>query len=230
MVDVAHDGHDWGARLQVGIVIGVTAKADFDVCFRDALNGVAKLGRDEFCGVGVNDVVAAQHLALLDHELHNVGNALVHAACEVLQGDRFRQRDFDGNFLAAVGAAHLAFTLALTGAADGGQGTLAVSVVAKRGSDGQLALAACTRIAAARSGFAGTVTGAVVLDDLTAALAAAGIIILNRHCGCGRCRFGARTGLDGAINHGFARRRFGGLAGFFLGLPAGFGLFAFAAF
>ena len=227
MIDVAHDRHDRRARLQVRIFVGFAAEADLDVCFRNAFDGVTKLRCDQLGRVRIDNVIAAQHLALLDHELHHVRDPLVHAAGEVLQGDRFRQGDFDRNLLAAVAAAHLALTLALAGTAHGRQRTLTVCIVAKGRSDGQLAASAFPCIAAAGSRFAGAFPGAVILDGLAAALAAASLIIVRWTDHFGRGSVNAWTRLGGTLDHGFARSRFRGLSGLFLSLAPRFRLFAF---
>ena len=57
MVDVAHDGHDRRARLQLRRIVGGVEHAFLDVGFGDALDGVAKFLGDELRGVGVDHVV-----------------------------------------------------------------------------------------------------------------------------------------------------------------------------
>ena len=109
---------------------------------------------------------------------------------------------------------------------------MAVSVVAESRCDGQLALAACTGIAAAGRGLTGTVPGAaVILDRLAAAaLGAAGLFLFNRNSGCRRRCVSARAHLGRTIDHRLFRRGFGDLAGFFFSLAARFGAVAVAAF
>ena len=94
VVDVAHDGHDRRARLQVLVGVDFAGEALFDVGFGDALDGVAVLGGDQFGGVGVELVALLQHLALAHHELDDVGHAHGHPVRQFLDRDGFRDDDF----------------------------------------------------------------------------------------------------------------------------------------
>ena len=117
MVDMAHDGHDRGARFQILRIIFATFQTDLDIRLRNALHCVAEFLGNQFCGVRIDNVISAQHFALLDHEFHDVTDALIHPPGKVLQRDRFWQGHLDGDLFALVVSAGAALTFAFTGTA-----------------------------------------------------------------------------------------------------------------
>ena len=233
VVDMAHDRDDRRTWLQRGGIIRFAFKTDLDIGFGNAAHRVAEFFRDQFGCVSVDYIVAAQHFALVDHEFHDVSDALVHAACKVLQGNGFRQGHFDRDLFALVTATEATFAFAFAGTLERGERALAICIVAEGGRDGELAATAFAAVAGGTGGgFARAI--AIILADL-AALAATGRFFCGR-IGQGRCcyvRLGAAT-CRAFARHGCSRRvrsSFGfGLAGFLLGAAADFGLVAFAGF
>ena len=223
-----------GRGFQILRIVLCAFQTDLDIGLGNTLHRVAEFLGDQFSGVGIDDVIAAQHLALLDHELHNVSDAFVHPSGQVLQRDGFGQGHLDGNLFPVIVATTPALAFTFTGPAHRRQRPLTVGIVAKRGRDGQLATAAgvATTSTTGRRIIARTVI-AVIPAALAALATAAGALIRCRRCPArSRLEVGLGTG-----RRGFARpfstfllSRFSGLAGFFLSLAAGFSLFAFFLF
>ena len=94
MVDVAHDGHDRGAQLQVSFFIFGAVCAEFDIGLENALEGMAEFVDDQFRGVCVDGLVAGRHDAHFHELLDDVAETLRHAVGEFLNGDDFRDNDF----------------------------------------------------------------------------------------------------------------------------------------
>ena len=139
VIDVAHDGDDRRARLQVRRIVGRIEHAFFDVGFGDAAHGVAELLGDELGGIGVDRIGDLRHVTLLHQDADHVDGALGHAVGQFLDGDRFRERHFAGDLflgLVVAVAAH-----ALDAAAERGDRALAHLVGGKRGHDGEAAAA-----------------------------------------------------------------------------------------
>ncbi len=139
VIDVAHDGDDRRARLQVCRIVGGVEHALFDVGFGDAPHRVAEFLGDELGGVGVDRVGDLRHVALLHEDADHVDRALGHAVGELLDRDRLGDRHFAGDlFLRLVVAVpgH-----ALHAAAERGDRALAHFVGGKSGDDGEAAAA-----------------------------------------------------------------------------------------
>ena len=94
VVDVAHDGDHRRPRTADPPACPDVEEAFLDVGLGDAAHRMAEFGRDQFGGVGVDDVAGLQHLALLHEELDDVDGALGHALGEFLDGDRLGQDHF----------------------------------------------------------------------------------------------------------------------------------------
>ena len=109
VVDVAHDGHDRGARLQLGGVVlleedllGRLGGRAFRLAVGDAATGrcrdrlghfVAELGRDERRGVAVDELVDGREDPALDQLADDVGDVDRQQIGEFLDGDRAGQLD-----------------------------------------------------------------------------------------------------------------------------------------
>jgi hypothetical protein len=102
---------------------------------------VAEFLGDQFSRIGIDNVVPAEHFTLLDHELHNVTDAFVHALGKVLQRDGLWQSDLNGHLFALVITARAALTFTLPGAAQRGERALTISVITERRRNRQLATA-----------------------------------------------------------------------------------------
>ena len=108
VVDMAHDGDDRRARLQVRRIVRRIEHAFFDVGFGDAPHGVAEFLGDQLGGVGVDRIGDLRHVPLLHQDADHVDGALGHAVGQFLDGDRFRDRHFAGDlFLGLVAMAGL---------------------------------------------------------------------------------------------------------------------------
>ena len=92
VVDVAHDGDDGRARLQVLTAFLGTDEAFLDVGFGDALRRMAEFLDDQLGAVGVDHIVDLVHRALLHEEADDVDGLLRHAVGEVLDRDDLRDR------------------------------------------------------------------------------------------------------------------------------------------
>ena len=121
VVDMAHDGDDGRARLELLVRHRCRPIRPFDhVGFGDALDLVAHFLGDDLRGIGVDHVVDRVHLALLHQELDDVDGALGHAVGEFLDGDRLGDRDFAHDLLRRHLEALRLLLQALGAAAEGG--------------------------------------------------------------------------------------------------------------
>ncbi|OWK26193.1 hypothetical protein AJ87_01930 [Rhizobium yanglingense] len=75
VVDVAHDGDDRRTRDLFAAFIRHIEDTEFDVGFRNTLDGMTEFASDEFCQIGVDDVAWLHHLAFLHQELDDVDSA-----------------------------------------------------------------------------------------------------------------------------------------------------------
>ncbi len=135
MIDMAHDGHDRRARLQVLGVVFLADEAFLDVGLGHAPDGMAELLGDELGGVGVDHVGDLVHLAVLHQELDDVDAALGHAVGELLDGDDLGDHDVALDLRLRLRAGNLLF-LALLTALQRGKAPLALLLV-ERIDDGE---------------------------------------------------------------------------------------------
>src|SRR5581483_1071623 len=146
VVDVTHHSDDRRARREIGRIVGNVEQTLLDVGFRHAAYRVTHFLGNERRGVGVDHVGDRQHLPLLHEQLDHVDAALGHAAGEILDADRLRDRHLADQLLLGL-AGGLALQ-ALSAAAERRYRTLALFVGTKRGDDGEapaLLLGARTR-------------------------------------------------------------------------------------
>ena len=140
VIDVAHDGDDRRARLQVlGLVLDVE-QAFLNVGFRNTAHRVAEFRRDQLGGIRVKHVAGLHHLALLHEILDDVHRALGHAVGEFLDGDRLGQHHFAHDLLARL-AVHGTLELLLA-ATHRRQRTAAAVLVGQRSGERELAATA----------------------------------------------------------------------------------------
>ena len=104
VVDMAHDGHDGRARLEVLAGVGRVEQALLDVGLGDALDRVAHFLGDELRRVGVDHIGDLVHVALLHQQADHVDAALRHAVGEFLNGDGLGQDDFARDFFLLLAA------------------------------------------------------------------------------------------------------------------------------
>ncbi len=133
---MTHDRDDWWTSNEILRIVISTFKANFHVGFRHALHAVSKLFSDQFGSIRIDNIVAAQHIALLHHEFHDVCDPLIHPTGKVLQRDGFRQRHLYRELFRLL-IAHAPFALTFASTLYGGEGALAIAIVAKRRSNGQ---------------------------------------------------------------------------------------------
>ena len=87
VIDMAHDGDDRRARLQIlGMVLGAD-EAFLDVGLRDAPDRMAELLGDELGGIGIDHVGDLVHGAVFHQIFDDVDASLGHAVGELLDGD-----------------------------------------------------------------------------------------------------------------------------------------------
>ena len=141
VVDMAHDGDDRRARLQLLGGIGVARQAFDHVRFRHALDAVAHFLGDDLRRVGIDHVVDRVHLPLLHQELDDVDGAFGHAVGEFLDGDRFRNDDFARHLLGRHLEALRLLLQAFGAAAEGGNRAVALIVFGQGIDNGELAAA-----------------------------------------------------------------------------------------
>ena len=135
VIDVAHDGDDGRARLQVRRIVRSIEHALFDIRFGDTPHGVTELLGDDLGGVGVDRIGDLRHVTLLHEDADHVDRALGHAIGQLLDGDCFRNRHFADDLflrLAVAVAGH-----ALDAPAEGGNRAFAHLVGGKSGHDGE---------------------------------------------------------------------------------------------
>ncbi len=160
VIDVAHDGDDRRARLQVGRIVRRIEHALFDVGFGNAPHGVAEFFGDELRGIGVDRVGDLRHVTLLHEDADHVDAALGHAVGQFLNGDRFGDSHFARDlFLRLVAVAGHA----LYAAAERSDRTFAYLIGRKGGDDRKPAAAlfgADARRLRRRRGTCGRAAGA----------------------------------------------------------------------
>ena len=132
VVDVAHDHDDGSAGLELvgGILVGV------DELFLDGdhhflLHLAAHLFCDDGGGVEVDDLAQGGHDAVFHQALDHLCTGLLHAACQLADGDLIGDLDLDGSLLGDL-QLELAHLLGLVLAALVGHGSaLALVIVAE---------------------------------------------------------------------------------------------------
>ena len=139
VIDMAHDGDDRRARLQIRRIVRGVEHALFDVGFGDAPHGVTEFLGDELGGVGVDRVGDLRHMTLLHEDADHVDAALGHAVGQFLDGDRFWNDHFAGDLF--LGLAIAVAADALNAAAERGDRTFAYLVGGKCSDDGEAAAA-----------------------------------------------------------------------------------------
>ncbi len=207
VIDMAHDGDDRRARLQLGIRVLFALQAQLNVRIRDAADLVAEFGDDQLGGIGVDGLGDGGHHAHFHQGAHHIAAGGGHAVGEFLHGDGFGQHDLAHHFQ-AVGAQQLQLGLAaltLTLAAHGGERTGLLILTLNGGLHVDAAGAA---VAVADLFHRGGGHAALGRRGGGAARAARGVLVLFR-------AGGAAAGFE---LQGAARRRGGGGAG---GLPSG---------
>src|SRR5262245_54822550 len=142
MVDMAHDGDDGCARLEVAGDIALAHQPFLDIGLRYAAHLVAELLGDELSGVGIDDVGDLVHLPLLHQELDDIDGALGHAVGELLDGDRLGDHHVAGDLLLGRLEAGSLLALALGTAAEGGERAGALLILAQGVGHGELAATA----------------------------------------------------------------------------------------
>ena len=116
VVDVAHDGHDRRARLQVLLDVGDALEALLDVGLADALHLVPELGHHQLGGIRVEALVDRGQDAVLHQHLDHLGATDRHAGGEILDGDGLGQDDLADDELGRTrGLTPLALALAAQG-------------------------------------------------------------------------------------------------------------------
>ena len=91
VVDVAHDRHHRRPRLELVRFVDLALQADLDVGGAYAPDVVAELDRQQFRGVGVDDVVDGRHHPHPHQRLDHVGGTLGHPVGELLDRQAFRE-------------------------------------------------------------------------------------------------------------------------------------------
>ncbi len=154
VVDMAHDGNDRGARLQIALVILDVENAFFHIRFGNALDGVAEFGGDQLGEIGIDHIAGLHHLPFLHQVLDHIDRAFGHALRQFLNGDGFRQHNLAQNLFARLlrmGATHL-FLAPAHGRKRAAALAAAVLVAGNRGYR-QLAAATLAGALGARRGF-----------------------------------------------------------------------------
>ena len=115
VIDVAHDGHDRSAQLQMLVGVLGADEAFLDVGFRNAFHLVAELGDQQLGGIGIQNVGDLVQRALLHQQANDVDTLLRHAVGQLLDRDDLGDDDLAHDFLARLlhAAALPGFTLAL---------------------------------------------------------------------------------------------------------------------
>ncbi len=144
VVDMAHDGHDRRARLQVGVGILRTFQAHFDVGFRHALHAMAEFLHDQLGRIRVDGLRQRRHHAHAEQRLHHLAATRGHAVRKFLHGDRFRHHHVAHDaFRAGAQALQLLLpALAVAGTAQRGDRTAALVLALDRGLHVDAAVAA----------------------------------------------------------------------------------------
>ncbi len=119
VIDVAHDGDNRWARLEVTLDVDIALEADLDIGFGDALQLVAELGDDQLGGIGVDHLIDRRHDVHPHQRLDDVGAAFRHAVGEFLHGNRLGDDDV-ANDLGRLGS-DLLLTQFLAGPAHRGK-------------------------------------------------------------------------------------------------------------
>ncbi len=234
---MAHD-RDHRRTRHLGVFrIVLGDEAFLDVGFGNPLRDVAEIGDDQLGRVGVQQIVHADHLALLHQVFDDIGSPFGHADREVLDRDGFRNDDFALNLVALATGRGAALLLTLAGAADRGERPLPVLVALGHGLDGQLAGRAATVLAALARDRRCLGSAAALALDAAAHAFERGFHVLGFVLGgiaglvlgrvtARRRRLGVRIGDVGGVgNDRFARCRLGRCALAVFGLGGAAGLF-----
>ena len=88
MVDVAHNGDDRWAILEVFVVVFNSLNHVFHVGVRNTDDLVAEFFDDQFGCIGVNRLVLSRHDAVGHERLYHVGNTFRHPVGQFLHGNR----------------------------------------------------------------------------------------------------------------------------------------------
>ena len=216
VVDMAHDGHDRRARLQVlGLVLDGVDDL-FHVGVGNAHGVVAEFLDDKFRRVGVDGLVHVDHHAHLHQRLDHVGGPFGHPVGKFLHHDGFRQLHVAHLLFGLVAHAHRLLARFFLLALHRGERALTPAFTRKRLGQGQLAGAAV--FVAGATAATGVALGAAVV-----ALAVGLARSADGHAlGLGARRGGLRGGL---VDGGLGRCRFLELL---LARGAGLGLFGAA--
>ena len=231
VIDMAHDGDDRRARLQVGIDVFVAFQADFDVVIGDAAGFMAEFGDHQLGGVGVDRLRQGRHDAELHQGFDDFIAAGGHAVGELLDGDGLGENHFADDFQ-AVGAEQFELglaALALALAADRGEAADFLVLAFQGGLDVDFAGAAAVVADFFRGDHGGAALGGGRAD---AADAARGVFVVlggGTAAGFQAQGFGRGGGHRGAADRGWCSG--GGGGGFGRGLGrGGFGLFGLNRF
>ncbi|CAI8425065.1 MAG: Uncharacterised protein [Hyphomonas sp. TMED17] len=95
MIDMPHNRNNRWSSDKLSRIILDAVKTNLDVRFGDAVNRVSEFGCNQFGRICVNDIISPHHLALRHDEFHDIRDALIHPAGQILQRDCFGQRDFN---------------------------------------------------------------------------------------------------------------------------------------
>src|SRR5690242_14103440 len=146
VVDMAHDGDDRRARLQIlGLIVGAD-EAFLDVGLRHAPDRVPELLCDELSRVGVDHIGDLVHVAVAHERFDDVDATLGHAIGELLDGDDLRDNHVTLNLRLRLRAGDLLF-LTLLPPLKRGKAPLALLLV-ERVDDGEPAAHAALLTAA----------------------------------------------------------------------------------
>jgi hypothetical protein len=135
VIDMAHDGDDGGARLEI---LGVVFRADeafLDVGLRDAPDRMSEFLGHELGGVGVDHIGDLVHLTVLHQEFDDVDAPLGHAVGEFLDGNHLGHHNLALDLLLRQRPGDL-LLLALLAALQRGKAPLALLLVERIG-DGE---------------------------------------------------------------------------------------------
>ena len=150
VIDVAHDGYNRRARLEVFGVVLFTDEPFLDVGLGHAPDGVSEFLGNQLGGIGVDHIGDLAHLAVAHQELDDVDAALGHAVGELLDGDDLGNDDLALDLGLRLGSGDL-LLLALLAALQRGKAPLTLLLV-KRVGDREPAANAALLAAARRHG------------------------------------------------------------------------------
>ncbi len=123
VVDMAHDGDDRRARLQIMLFILLALQPDLHVGIRHAAGFMAEFAHHQLGGVGIDILGDGRHHAHLHQGAHNLAAGGGHTVGQLLHGDGLGQNDFADHFFTPsrraqqfqLGLAAFAVTLAAHG-------------------------------------------------------------------------------------------------------------------